>query len=753
MELLKNRNLAKACASFIFIIYSTYSVSAVFKTALVLALALVLVSAYFIYAIKRLPVLKKLLISYTPLVILSIAALIISLWVFSRDKEEASELLEYDLPSFEGTVIEIDTNTDYLDRYIVKLHAVNGHDEKLSVLLETPNTDYPVGTTVSGSGYFVELENPYFGYSEADYYISRRIFLKVYSEEIVATGATNPSVLSRARELSAILRERFNSALNEETSSLFSALFLGYRDELSPEVERDFARVGISHVLSLSGLHLTIIIAVLSLLLSLTTMSNVSRTLLLVSSTMFYYVMTGMSESCFRAALMLVLFSFISLFGREIDKISSLLIAVAIIYLLDPYSAFSISLTLSFLAMLACFASFRFIKRVKKLRRVPFKPLRYTVYTLITTLFVTLFTMPVIAPIFGRISLMTFVSNLLITPVFTVLICACPLMLSVADVPYISDGLAGLCERLSSLVLQVVEILAEPRLSVISVSHEWQGRLSVLIFSVLALMTLAKRRHIKPLLILSSLLILTFSLVTLSIWLDKEKSDYVNVYSDSYGDYVAIESDGELYVVDISQDSTAVSSTVGSLMSFCGHTEIEQYIITDYSHTTPYFVNALVRSQKVRSLCLPSPECEEELSLYTLCEEACENEGVILSTVEPSLMLGKLSVDLLLSSQLERSERRSVSFTVSSDTLTFAYLGASSYEITSYFPENAAHCADILVLGDVGPRPHMPYEYECPYLDYLVFLPSAQYYATEEFISTFFDKILSLEEKPLCFKL
>lgn len=753
MELLKNRNLAKACASFIIIIYSTYSVSAVLKTALVLALALILASAYFIYAIKRVPFLKKLLISYTPLVILSIIALIISLCVFSRDKKETSELLEYDLPSFEGTVIEIDTNTNYLDRYIVKLHKVNGYEEKLSVLLETPNTDYPVGTTVSGSGYFVELENPYFGYSEADYYISRHVFLKVYSEEIVATGVTNPSVLSRARELSAILRERFNSALNEETSSLFSALFLGYRDGLSPEVERDFARVGISHVLSLSGLHLAIIIAVLSFLLSLTAMSNVSRTLLLVSSTMFYYVMTGMSESCFRAALMLVLFSLISLFGREIDKISSLFIAVAIIYLLDPYSAFSISLTLSFLAMLACFASFRFIKRVKRLRRVPFKPLRYTVYTLITTLFVTLFTMPVIAPIFGRISLMTFVSNLLITPVFTVLICACPLMLSVADVPYISDGLAGLCERLSSLVLQVVEILAEPRLSVISVSHEWQGKLSVLIFSVLALMTLAKRRHIKPLLILSSLLILTFSLVTLSIWLDKEKSDYVNVYSDSYGDYVAIESNGELYVVDISRDSTAVSSTVGSLMSFCGHTEIEQYIITDYSHTTPYFVNALVRSQKVRSLCLPSPEGEEELSLYALCEEACENEGVILDTVEPGLMLGKLSVDLLLSSQLERSERRSVSFTVSSDTLTFAYLGASSYEITSYFPENAAYCADILVLGDVGPRPHMPYEYECPYLDYLVFLPSAQYYATEEFISTFSGKILSLEEKPLCFKL
>jgi len=144
-------------------------------------------------------------------------------------------------------------------------------------------------------------------------------------------------------------------------AAILTALTTGQKDHITDTLRRDFSRTGASHILAVSGLHLSIIATLFFYLfktiLSLNTAllirgwSRKGAAFLTLFPLGIYAVMSGWSDATQRAVIMIIIFMAASVIDRESDSFNSLGAAGIIILIMDPLAIFSVSFQLSFSAV------------------------------------------------------------------------------------------------------------------------------------------------------------------------------------------------------------------------------------------------------------------------------------------------------------------------------------------------------------------------------------------------------------------
>ncbi len=231
-----------------------------------------------------------------------------------------------------------------------------------------------------------------------------------------------------------------------DAAALVCALAAGLRSELAPEWEDRFARSGLAHVLSVSGLHVAALALVLAALLAgmlrgvpaLVLRLDARRPAALAALPLVwgYVVFTGNQPPAVRSALMLALVLAGRALQRHTDALNALALAAGLLLVADPASVRDLSLQLSFTAVLAL------VLLAPRLRAlVPVRPpdprcphrwrraveqVREALLGVFTaSAAVTLASVPLVATAFHRISLVGCVVNVLALPVASVLTLAC----------------------------------------------------------------------------------------------------------------------------------------------------------------------------------------------------------------------------------------------------------------------------------------------------------------------------------------
>lgn len=156
------------------------------------------------------------------------------------------------------------------------------------------------------------------------------------------------------------LREQFlgvykSAGLSGNEYAVLSALVLGYDDEIDNRTMKAFSATGTLHILSVSGMHVGLLFSALSALLVFLERrksTRIFRLIFLILALWFYALLTGLSPSVIRSAMM---FTFI-LIGRSMNRNSNIfntlgLTALCIFLLFDPILFFDIGMQLSFLAV------------------------------------------------------------------------------------------------------------------------------------------------------------------------------------------------------------------------------------------------------------------------------------------------------------------------------------------------------------------------------------------------------------------
>lgn len=143
----------------------------------------------------------------------------------------------------------------------------------------------------------------------------------------------------------------YTESMNENQSGPALAMVLGDKSNLETEQKQLYQLGGISHVLAVSGLHMTLIGAGFYKILRKIGFAYGISAVSSFPCILAYAIMTGSSSSCLRASLMLVFYLIGEWVGLSYDLISSLCLAGILLLLEMPGRLFDSSFLLSFGAM------------------------------------------------------------------------------------------------------------------------------------------------------------------------------------------------------------------------------------------------------------------------------------------------------------------------------------------------------------------------------------------------------------------
>lgn len=214
--------------------------------------------------------------------------------------------------------------------------------------------------------------------------------------------------------LRSALLDKCDKFLSEDESAFLKALMLGYKSDMSDSIDFYIRRSGISHIVSISGLHLAIMMALVNLFLRKLKFRGLIFIIPIINilSALFITALTGFSPSVKRAAIMLIISNSASIVYRENDSVQSLSFALIILLLANPYAIWDVRLILSAISVLGIIL---LNERITKKLPYFIKP-AFIRDTLSMTLSAQAITAPLCIYYFGAISVLGVFTNLIVVP-------------------------------------------------------------------------------------------------------------------------------------------------------------------------------------------------------------------------------------------------------------------------------------------------------------------------------------------------
>lgn len=165
---------------------------------------------------------------------------------------------------------------------------------------------------------------------------------------------------------------RIDADLKQPTAGIARALITGDQSAVSDEARETMAAAGLAHVLSVSGLHLTIVAGLVLVTLrgGLALVSGIHRFVSVkrvaaagaVLAALAYFAISGGNVAALRSTIMLVLVLGAIVFGRRALTMRNVAIAALIVIATDPASVFRPSFQLSFAAVVALIGAWELMR-------------------------------------------------------------------------------------------------------------------------------------------------------------------------------------------------------------------------------------------------------------------------------------------------------------------------------------------------------------------------------------------------------
>mgnify|MGYP002852004280 CR=1 FL=1 len=221
-------------------------------------------------------------------------------------------------------------------------------------------------------------------------------------------------------DLAGKMHELYSLAgFSDEAEALVDAMTTGNKTAISKETKDKFSKAGISHVLALSGFHLTVIVTLLDVLLMRGLFKRKWRkftALIIIPVIWAFAFIAGLPPSLVRATAMCSVIQLAMVIGNVQQLKNACGIALFVMLLWNPMLVMDVGFQLSFLsiigiAMIGIPLSEWFRYKVGKWG--------YVTDVIVISMVCTLFTFPVVAYHFGQVPIYSILSNLLVSIVAT----------------------------------------------------------------------------------------------------------------------------------------------------------------------------------------------------------------------------------------------------------------------------------------------------------------------------------------------
>ncbi len=260
-------------------------------------------------------------------------------------------------------------------------------------------------------------------------------------ENIERLASVKPKIIRRYTEvfLGAVFKakQKFKKIIDKNLplphSGLLEAMLLGYRRELPKEIIKQFSQTGVSHIVAISGLHISILAGILFYLFVLLGVPRQKSFWPTVAILFLYVILIGFRASAVRSFIMAMFLLYALKIGRLSKSVNALIFAGVILLALNPKLLMAdVGFQLSFLAVLGILYFYPlFIKALKPRQRI--SPSRKNILrflnsrffnSVLSIVFVTfsaqILTLPLVVYYFGVLSVISPLANLLILPILPV---------------------------------------------------------------------------------------------------------------------------------------------------------------------------------------------------------------------------------------------------------------------------------------------------------------------------------------------
>jgi len=207
-----------------------------------------------------------------------------------------------------------------------------------------------------------------------------------------------------------------------EEYGVVAAMTLGDKSQLNTQLKDIYSQVGASHVLALSGLHLMIIYAVISLFIGWRRFRTLSQVLIVLSIWAFSFLV-GLSPSVMRSAFMISVYALLSLGYRERMSVNTLAFTAIIMLIINPFSLYDVGFQLSFMAVLAIILLNPLFISLIPLHILQRHRWLKAIWGLTTvSLSAQIGTAPLVAYYFGKFPTYFLLSNFIVIPLATIIL-------------------------------------------------------------------------------------------------------------------------------------------------------------------------------------------------------------------------------------------------------------------------------------------------------------------------------------------
>ena len=527
------------------------------------------------------------------------------------------------------------------------------------------------------------------------------IFLLAYADDFSVSNGADERFADFPVKLRNSIATMLDQVFPEDTASFAKALLLGDTSDLDYETNTDFSVSGIRHVVAVSGLHISILFA---LVYTLTLKRKWLSAVIAIPLLVLFAAIAGFTPSIVRACLMQILMILSLLVNKEYDPPTALAFSVLVLLAVDPVTITSVSFQLSVGCMIGIFLFSRrihdYLMDKKRLGRWKFGTWRCRIARWIAgSVGVTIGAMIVTAPLcavnFGLISLVGILTNImvlwLISLIFYGIMLAC--LIGFLWLPA-GCAVAWLFAWPIRLVKAVATCLASIPLAAVYTCSMYIILWLAVCYILLGLFFLLGRK--RPWLLSACAVVCLVAAVCFS-WIEPRLDDFrMTVMDVGQGQCILLERNGNRYLVDCGGESAIQSADVAAeYMLSQGIFRLDGIILTHYDTDHASGMPLLLTRIPVDVLYLPDFDEDNEIRL-----ELEETYGDRIQWIGPQLQFAIPEGDITLLSTKSKANGNECSLCI------------------LFQPDNC----DILITGDRGKAGEraLVAEYDLPQLEILL---------------------------------
>jgi competence protein ComEC len=381
--------------------------------------------------------------------------------------------------------------------YISYFYRLNAIDDEITIRLKEKSQYSTIGEY---KGKLISLKGDVNQFKQGDIVKVEGRFLKepVYDKGIVGvfnvsnTQKKSSDFIGKMQEFKRSSYEKYKNVLGEKQAGMLLAACFGDVTYIQYEEKEKYNRLGILHVVSVSGLHLAIIYKLLE---------GLGGIMLAMPIAFIYVIFTGGEAATWRAFIMIFILKMSKRVFKNYDSISALALSAMILLFYRPYFITDIGFNLSFLSMLGIFLTYNCIRN--KLMRLP----KFINEAISLSLSAQFLSAPYIIAVLNNFSIGFLLGNLLLLPLFSALVIVGNISILFINLPILFNVICKILKLIFISIEGGIELILPMTPETLQLTYIYSAYISI-IYCAYLLFKAGKKKYLYLPLILIPLILL-----------------------------------------------------------------------------------------------------------------------------------------------------------------------------------------------------------------------------------------------------